>query len=91
VTPAREDSAELVQVQNLALVVVSDPAQCEIGHGLMELEHPQEAGIPVDWQLCCLVASNHGWHGAVGIAASALRLQARDHWISPGHVEAPQS
>lgn len=44
-------------------------------------EHPQGARPLVGRQLKYLVASGHGWLGAVGFSASALRLEARDRWI----------
>ena len=54
---AREVPAEVVQVQGLVLVVVSDPVQRQIRCGLTEHEHPQGAEPPVDRQLRCLAAS----------------------------------
>ena len=47
----------------------------------MEHEHPQGAGPLVGRQIRYLLWSEHGWLGAVGVAASALRLAARDRWI----------
>ncbi len=48
----------------------------------MEHEHPQGAGPLVGRQLRYLLWSEHGWLGAIGVAASALQLAARDRWIS---------
>lgn len=44
-------------------------------------EHPQGERPLVGRQLKYLVASEHGWLGAVSFSASALRLEARDRWI----------
>ena len=81
VAPAHDVPADVGQVQGLALVVVSDPAHREIWQGLMEYEHPQGAGPLVGPQMRYLLWSEHGWLGAVGVAASALQLAPRDCWI----------
>ena len=81
VAPARDVPAHVGQVQGLALVVVSDPAHREIWQGLMEHEHPQGAGPLVGRQVRYLLWSEHGWLGAIGVAASALQLAPRDRWI----------
>lgn len=44
-------------------------------------EHPQGKRPLVGRQIKYLVSSEHGWLGAVGFSASALRLEARDRWI----------
>ena len=68
-------------MRELSIVVVEDAAQREIWHALMAAEHPRGAGPLVGCQLRYLVGSAHGWLGAAGVAASALQLAARDHWI----------
>jgi len=50
----------------------------------MLAEHPQGAGPLVGRQLCYLIGPAHGWLGAFGFAASALRLADRDAWIGWG-------
>lgn len=47
----------------------------------MAHEHPRGAGPFVGPQVRYLVGSAHGWLGAVGFAASARRLAARDTWM----------
>ncbi|MCY4590242.1 MAG: DUF4338 domain-containing protein [Alphaproteobacteria bacterium] len=79
--PPRDVPAQVGRVQGLALVPVSGPAHREIWQGLMEHEHPHGAGPLVGRQLRYLLWSDHGWLGAIGIAASALQLAARDRWI----------
>ena len=81
VAPARDVPEQVGQVQGLALVVVSDPAHREIWQGLMGHGRPQGAGPPVGRQMWYLLWSEHGWLGAIGVAASALHLAARDRWI----------
>ena len=81
VAPARDVPEQVGQFQDLALVVVSDPAHREIWQGLMEHEHPQGAGPLVGRQMRYLLWSEHGWLGAIGVAASALQLAVRDRWI----------
>ncbi len=81
VAPARDVPADVGQVRGLELVPVSSSAHREIWHGLMEHEHPQGAGPLVGRQLRYLLWSEHGWLGAIGVAASALQLAARDRWI----------
>ena len=48
---------------------------------LIAREHPQGKRRLVGRQLRYLVASEHGWLGAIGFSASALQLEARDRWI----------
>ncbi len=44
-------------------------------------EHPQGTTTIVGCQVRYLISSAHGWLGAVGFSASALRLHARDTWM----------
>lgn len=69
------------QVQGLQLVLVTSPALLAIWNELIQAEHPQGAGPLVGRQLRYLIGSAHGWLGAVGFAAAALQLAARDAWI----------
>jgi hypothetical protein len=58
-----------------------DGEQMRTWNELMVREHPQGKRRLVGRQLRYLVGSAHGWLGAVGFSASALRLEARDQWI----------
>ena len=69
------------EVRDLRLVRVDTDAQRELWNTLMGREHPRGAGPFVGRQMRYLVGSAHGWLGAVGFAASARRLAARDAWI----------
>ena len=52
-----------------------------VWNSLLLDEHPRGAGPLVGRQLRYLVRSEHGWLGALGFAAAALHLRARDAWI----------
>ena len=66
-------------VEGLQLVPVRNPAQSAVWNELMITEHPLGKAVLVGCRY--LVDSSHGWLGAVGFAASARRLAARDNWI----------
>ena len=73
--------AQVSDVEGLRLVVVEDEAQRRIWNTLLAEEHPQGTTTFVGCQLRYLVGSAHGWLGAVGFSAAALRLRARDAWL----------
>ena len=74
--PARADL-----VQGLALVAVTDDDQRRVWNELLQREHPRGAARHVGAQLRYLLVSDHGVLGALGFAASALTLAARDAFI----------
>ncbi len=69
------------EVGGLELVLVESEEQMRIWNTLLLDEHPRGAGPLVGRQLRYLVRSAQGWLGALGFAAAALQLQARDQWI----------
>ena len=71
------------EVQRLRLVLVraQDDRAMRTWYELVAREHPQGERRLVGRQLRYLVASEHGYLGAIGFSASALRLEARDRWI----------
>ena len=73
--------AHVHDVEGLRLVVVEDEAQRRIWNTLLAEEHPRGTTTFVGCQLRYLIGSAHGWLGAVGFSASALRLRARDAWM----------
>ncbi|HEU0201869.1 MAG TPA: Druantia anti-phage system protein DruA, partial [Burkholderiaceae bacterium] len=73
--------AQAGQVQGLKLTLVDSPPLVQVWNELMQAEHPHGAGPLVGRQLRYLIGSAHGWLGAVGFAAAALHLAARDAWI----------
>ena len=72
---------EVRDVEGLRLVVVEDEAQRRVWNTLLSEEHPQGTTTFVGCQIRYLVGSAHGWLGAVGFSAAALRLRARDAWM----------
>ena len=76
-----EVPAQVRDVEGLRLVVVEDEAQRRVWNTLLATEHPQGTTTFVGCQLRYLIGSAHGWLGAVGFSASALRLRARDTWM----------
>ena len=68
-------------VEGLSLSPVEDDRHRRIWNELMCREHPLGAVFHAGCQLRYLVGSAHGWLGAVGFAAPALKLKARDDWI----------
>ncbi len=68
-------------VQGLQLTLVQTQLQRRTWNEIVATEHPQGAVLHVGAQLRYLIESRHGILGAVGFAASALALAARDEWI----------
>ena len=64
-------------VEGLRLVVVEDEEQRRVWNTLLATEHPHGTTTFVGCQMRYLIGSAHGWLGAVGFSASALRLRAR--------------
>lgn len=83
VPEAQDVPSVLGDIRGLHLLQVnpSDETAMRIWNELIAREHPQGERRLVGRQLKYLVASKHGWLGAVGFSASALRLEARDQWI----------
>lgn len=73
--------AQVSAVRDLELVEVRTEAQRRVWTELMAREHPRGAGPLVGCQLRYLVGSAHGWLGALGFAAAACTLAARERWI----------
>ena len=75
------ESAGEVQDLRVVLVKPDDDSAMRTWNELIAREHPQGERRLVGRQLRYLVTSEHGWLGAIGFSASALRLEARDQWI----------
>jgi len=73
--------AEVAQVGPIELVEVTDAALRRVWTELMRREHPLGAPTLAGHQLRYLVRSAHGWLGALGFGAAALRLAARERWM----------
>jgi hypothetical protein len=72
---------EVTELKDLNLVRVDDAGHRALWNELMAREHPRGMGPLVGAQVRYLVGSAQGWLGALGFAASALQLAARDAWI----------
>ncbi len=79
--PAAPVPARLAEVQGLELLAVADRPQRRIWNTMIADEHPHGMTIFAGCQMRYLVASAHGYLGAVGFSASALRLAARERWM----------
>jgi len=75
------DLVDAVEDLRLVLVAPDDDDAMRTWNELIAREHPRGLKRFVGRQLKYLVASAHGYLGAVGFSASALRLEARDRWI----------
>jgi hypothetical protein len=69
------------EVLGLKLVEVTTPQETKIWNELILREHPLHECRLVGRQLRYLVASDHGWLGAIGFGSAALYLEGRDRWI----------
>ena len=75
------ETAGDVRGLRLVLVKPEDDTAMRTWNELIAREHPQGERRLVGRQLRYLVTSAHGFLGAIGFSASALRLEARDQWI----------
>jgi hypothetical protein len=71
------------ELEGLELIEVKaeDGERVRIWNELILREHPLRDCRLVGRQLRYLIASPHGWLGAIGFGSSALYLQSRDEWI----------
>lgn len=82
--PEPQDVPQTVgETRRLRLVLVKsdDDTAMRTWNELIVGEHPQGERNLVGRQVKYLVVSEHGYLGAVGFSASALRLAPRDEWI----------
>lgn len=73
--------ARLEQLQGLAIKPVTERAGRAVWNTLIAHEHRQGLTTFAGAQMRYLVSSAHGWLGALGFAAAALRLAARERWM----------
>ncbi len=81
VVPPEQVPSQAGDVRGLKLALVTTTEQMRIWNEMMITEHPLGAGPLVGRQLRYLIGSEYGWLGALGFAAPALQLAARDRWI----------
>ncbi len=68
-------------VRGLAILAVSEPVRRRVWNTLIAHEHRQGMTTFAGAQMRYLVDSEHGWLGALGFSAAALRLAARERWM----------
>ena len=71
----------LSRIDRLSIHRVEAPAERMIWNTLIAHEHPHGLTIFAGRQMRYLIGSGHGWLGAAGFAAAALRVAARDRYI----------
>ena len=71
----------VTDVVGLSIDVVTDQAQRLVWNTLLAHEHPRGAKRFIGAQVHYLIASAHGYLGAVGFSAGCLRLAPRETWM----------
>ena len=79
---ASEVPGRLEAVGKLGLFVVESRDERQVWNTMIGDEHPRGMTTFAGCQMRYLVASSHGYLGAAGFSASALRLSARDRWMA---------
>ena len=74
--------ADLAAVEALAVRVVETRDDRRLWNTLIGDEHPRGMTTFAGCQMRYLIVSAHGYLGALGFSAAALRVAARDHWIA---------
>ena len=72
----------LAEVRGLRVIPVTSTRQRRIWNTLIHNEHRQGITTFAGAQMRYLVESAPGWLGALGFAAAALRLAARERWMA---------
>ena len=70
------------RIEGLRIDPVAKPGDRALWNTLVAREHPHGMTTFAGRQLRYLVGSDHGWLGAAGFSAAALRVAARDLWIA---------
>ena len=68
-------------IGDLTVQVVTTTPDRTLWNTLIAREHPHGMTTFAGCQLRYLVGSSHGWLGAAGFSAAALRVSARERWI----------
>ena len=81
--PEPEDvPAHPAAIRGLGVTVVASAADRTVWNTLIAGEHPHGLTTFAGCQVRYLVSSAHGWLGAAGFSAAALRCAARDRWMA---------
>ncbi len=78
---------DLSKISGLGITLVSTAAERTLWNTLIAREHPHGMAVFAGCQLRYLVGSAHGWLGAAGFSAAALRVAARDRWMGWSDVQ----
>ena len=73
--------AHPARIRDLRTVAVAGTADRTLWNTLIAREHPHGMTVFAGCQVRYLIGSAHGWLGAAGFSAAALRVSARDRWI----------
>ena len=68
-------------IEGLHVALAADAEGRAVWNTLIGREHPHGMAIFAGCQIRYLFGSGHGWLGAAGFSAAALRAEARDRWI----------
>ncbi len=69
-------------VRGLTVEMVETDTPRRVWNTLLHFEHPRGTTTLIGAQARYLVCSAHGYQGAVGFSAAALRLACREHWMA---------
>ena len=73
--------AHPARIRDLEVIVVANAAHRTLWNTLIAREHPHGMTTFAGRQVRYLVGSAHGWLGAAGFSAAALRVAARERWV----------
>ena len=73
--------AHPARIRDLEVIVVTNAADRALWNTLIAREHPHGMTTFAGRRVRYLVGSAHGWLGAAGFSAAALRVAARERWI----------
>ncbi len=70
------------QIRGLEIAAASSASDRAVWNTLIAREHPRGLATFAGCQVRYLFGSEHGWLGAAGFSAAALRAAARDRWMA---------
>ena len=74
--------ATLSEIGDIEILPVVTATERSVWNTLIAHEHPHGMTTFAGCQVRYLVGSRHGWLGAAGFSAAALKVAARDRWIA---------
>ena len=70
------------RIRGLSIAAASSASDRAVWNTLIAREHPRGLATFAGCQIRYLFGSEHGWLGAAGFSAAALRAGARDRWMA---------